>query len=764
MQHEVNCNDICVIKAQTDFGLSNFVKVTDRSDGTREGELCSTQCGSPAYAAPELLNHEQYGLQVDSWSIGVNMFAMLTGGLPFTVEPFNIKALYVKMRDGHMNPVPEGLTKECRDLLRKFLTPDPTKRVTIEQALVHPWLTHGSSQPVQRVSCPNKLKTNDLNTDILSHMSDNLGFRMGEVIKFVTCNTPSAACATYHLYLTRLKHYQEQQEQSSKKTNSTRRRSGILDKKFSKNSLNNVNNIKNNNTTDSNRNHYDEDHEIIENYSNHVSADNHHQHHQDQPPSPITSPSPQPKYRDCSTSPPSRKAHTTPTTSGADQNEAPSRDSPRSALSDTSDHKENNFPQVRENSIKFDESQHINGLHSPRPTYHVNRAVSIRTQQEDKQPNTQASSCMSHRPRLYKRRGESTLSSTNREKLPGDVHETIEVLDISKPSRDITGISTVYRSDGNHDLGFSRMASPGNTTRPAPGDQPKRGRDGLAHIGVGDGSSGGAVYNGNPTNRGLLGASIGGVSTTDRARHASKSPVSFLQRFPDPRHQSLPLKDTDRKDNREDSFLGPGDANTKQTPRTYLQNKKTSMLAKRAAALKELKPAAPNRTADTEKVHGRLQEANIHGRAPNNSNLGGRTNHQVGKVIPRPFVPFRSAHERPNGFSSSYSHQMGPPQKAKTAETLTLRHDNSTTVHSSRASGPPAIPSRETQAPGPPRPVIVRKRLVKRHRLGELNSLQPSLIHDIEQTVTASSYSSADAISTTNSHSRKTPHVKESLS
>ena len=39
------------------------------------------------------------------------MFAMLTGGLPFTVEPFNIKALYVKMRDGQMNPVPEGLTK-----------------------------------------------------------------------------------------------------------------------------------------------------------------------------------------------------------------------------------------------------------------------------------------------------------------------------------------------------------------------------------------------------------------------------------------------------------------------------------------------------------------------------------------------------------------------------------------------------------------------------------------------------------------------------
>ncbi|GFO06252.1 hormonally upregulated neu-associated kinase, partial [Plakobranchus ocellatus] len=181
-------NDIKLI----DFGLSNFIKVIDGADGTKETELCSTQCGSPAYAAPELLNHEQYGLQVDSWSIGVNMFAMLTGGLPFTVEPFNIKSLYVKMRDRQMNPVPEGLSKECRDLLRKFLTPEPAKRVTIEQALAHPWLTQSNSQPVERVSCPNRLRTTDLNTEILSHMSDNLGFRMGEVIKFVTCNTPSS--------------------------------------------------------------------------------------------------------------------------------------------------------------------------------------------------------------------------------------------------------------------------------------------------------------------------------------------------------------------------------------------------------------------------------------------------------------------------------------------------------------------------------------------------------------------------------------------
>ncbi|KAH9508967.1 hypothetical protein Btru_048416 [Bulinus truncatus] len=189
-----------------DFGLSNFIKVANLPDGVRAEEFCVTQCGSPAYAAPELLNHEKYGLQVDLWSIGVNMYAMLTGGLPFTVEPFNIKVLYAKMRDRQMNPIPDDISRDCRDLLKKFLNPDPTRRVTIAEAMCHPWLASGN-KPIPRSPCPNKIKTSDLDADILSHMSEHLGFRMGEVIKFVTCNTPSPACATYHLYLSKLNLY-----------------------------------------------------------------------------------------------------------------------------------------------------------------------------------------------------------------------------------------------------------------------------------------------------------------------------------------------------------------------------------------------------------------------------------------------------------------------------------------------------------------------------------------------------------------------------
>ncbi|ESP01093.1 hypothetical protein LOTGIDRAFT_140020 [Lottia gigantea] len=204
-----------------DFGLSNIIKVSTTTEGTRAQEFCVTQCGSPAYAAPELLSHQKYGPQVDVWSIGVNMFAMLTGSLPFTVEPFNIKALHNKMVMGLMNPIPEHLSNECRDLLRKFLTPDPEKRVTITDAMKHHWLCDGGTGgKFERHPCPNKLKTEELDSNLLKHMCHNLGFRMGEIVRFCTGNIPSAANATYQLFSKKLKRYNNDPKTKSSSSDS----------------------------------------------------------------------------------------------------------------------------------------------------------------------------------------------------------------------------------------------------------------------------------------------------------------------------------------------------------------------------------------------------------------------------------------------------------------------------------------------------------------------------------------------------------------
>ncbi|XP_030578790.1 LOW QUALITY PROTEIN: hormonally up-regulated neu tumor-associated kinase homolog A-like, partial [Archocentrus centrarchus] len=104
-----------------DFGLSNCAGILGYSDPF------STQCGSPAYAAPELLSRKKYGPKVDVWSIGVNMYAMLTGTLPFTVEPFSLRALHQKMVDKEMNPLPPSLSTAATCLLKKLIEPDPSK-------------------------------------------------------------------------------------------------------------------------------------------------------------------------------------------------------------------------------------------------------------------------------------------------------------------------------------------------------------------------------------------------------------------------------------------------------------------------------------------------------------------------------------------------------------------------------------------------------------------------------------------------------------
>lgn len=178
-----------------DFGLSNYTK----------SELCITQCGSPAYAAPELLAHKKYGSKVDVWSIGVNMYAMLTGNLPFTVEPFNIKALYNKMMKNEMNAIPEHLSKSGEDLLRKLLNPDPSKRISLKEAMEHPWINEGFSSVLKPFPYPNKPTEEQVNPTILRYMNSNMEFNVNEIAENIKSNKPSSSLATYYLLLNKVK-------------------------------------------------------------------------------------------------------------------------------------------------------------------------------------------------------------------------------------------------------------------------------------------------------------------------------------------------------------------------------------------------------------------------------------------------------------------------------------------------------------------------------------------------------------------------------
>lgn len=178
-----------------DFGLSNYTK----------SELCITQCGSPAYAAPELLAHKKYGSKVDVWSIGVNMYAMLTGNLPFTVEPFNIKSLYNKMMKNEMNAIPEHLSKNGEELLRKLLNPDPARRISLKEAMEHSWLNEGYANPLKPFPYPNKPTEDQVNPTILRYMNSNMEFNVNEIAENIKSNKPSSSLATYYLLLNKVK-------------------------------------------------------------------------------------------------------------------------------------------------------------------------------------------------------------------------------------------------------------------------------------------------------------------------------------------------------------------------------------------------------------------------------------------------------------------------------------------------------------------------------------------------------------------------------
>ncbi|CAF0761001.1 unnamed protein product [Brachionus calyciflorus] len=111
-----------------DFGLSNMMK---------DGEFLRTSCGSPNYAAPEVVSGELYaGSEVDIWSCGVILYALLTGTLPFDDE--SVQILFKKIRSG-VYSTPDYLSRSVADLISKMLTVDPLKRATVKEIKEHEW-------------------------------------------------------------------------------------------------------------------------------------------------------------------------------------------------------------------------------------------------------------------------------------------------------------------------------------------------------------------------------------------------------------------------------------------------------------------------------------------------------------------------------------------------------------------------------------------------------------------------------------------------
>lgn len=114
-----------------DFGLAAKVETQD--------ERKKTICGTPNYIAPEILDGKGHSYEVDIWSTGVILYALLYGRPPF--ETSDVKKTYKKIRECQYAFNDEvHVSNNAKSLITKLLVLDPAKRLTLDQIRSHPFL------------------------------------------------------------------------------------------------------------------------------------------------------------------------------------------------------------------------------------------------------------------------------------------------------------------------------------------------------------------------------------------------------------------------------------------------------------------------------------------------------------------------------------------------------------------------------------------------------------------------------------------------
>ena len=179
-----------------DFGLSNIYN-------NKNNQILKSACGSPSYAAPEMLNGKEYkASKVDIWSSGIVLFAMICGFLPFENEDNDNEKLYKKIIDGKFN-IPNFVSELGKDLIKRILVTNPNLRFNINQIKNHPWFN------LYRKNGRNLVYEGLLINTIVIPIDENVVIEMGnrfklnleEIRSCILSNRHNDICTLYYLIL-----------------------------------------------------------------------------------------------------------------------------------------------------------------------------------------------------------------------------------------------------------------------------------------------------------------------------------------------------------------------------------------------------------------------------------------------------------------------------------------------------------------------------------------------------------------------------------
>uniref|UniRef100_A0A3P9QGA1 non-specific serine/threonine protein kinase n=1 Tax=Poecilia reticulata TaxID=8081 RepID=A0A3P9QGA1_POERE len=181
-----------------DFGFANFFQ---------PGEPLATWCGSPPYAAPEVFEGQQYeGPQLDIWSMGVVLYVLVCGALPF--DGPTLPVLRQRVLEGRFR-IPYFMTEDCEHLIRRMLVLDPSKRLSLAQIKEHKWMA--LDVPVQRpvlyqqpLSAEGEAGVGEYSEQVLRLMH-SLGIDQHKTIESLQNKSYNHFAAIYYLLVERLK-------------------------------------------------------------------------------------------------------------------------------------------------------------------------------------------------------------------------------------------------------------------------------------------------------------------------------------------------------------------------------------------------------------------------------------------------------------------------------------------------------------------------------------------------------------------------------